>query len=125
MVRLTPTLLPLNALPMQPNGRPMQRALLPTSKLVCNTTFINTSYSVKPGQPTWMAGRKQHGKKLNASKKSRTWDLPCTIETIHSDLIITISSIRVPMPHVMHLAMTASYQWMLTLHLHHIPQHHL
>src|SRR6266702_4434412 len=103
----------------------MQRALSPASKSVYRTIFIDVSYSVKPGLPIWMAGRRQHGRRQNTSKKSRTRALPRVIETIHSDPIATISSTKVLIIHATHLAMTASYQWTLMPHLHPTPQHHL
>src|SRR6266702_245869 len=109
MATSTPTSPPSNVSPTQPNGRPMQRAPLPASKLGCKTTFTDEFYSVRPGLPTWMAGKRRHEKKQNASKKSRMQALPHVIETIHSDLVATISSTKVPIPHAMHLATMASY----------------
>src|SRR6266702_6762203 len=124
MVTSTPTSQPSNASPTQPNGRPMQRAPLPASKSDCKITFIDVFYSAKPGLPIWMAGRKQHGRKQSASEKFKTRASPRAIETTRRDLTTIISSTKAPMPRVTHLAMTASYQWTLTLHPHHAPQHH-
>jgi len=72
-----------------------------------------------------MAGRKQHGRKQNISKKFRMQASPHIIETIHSDLTAIISSIKVPIHHAMHLATMASYPWTLMPHLHPVSQHHL
>src|SRR6266702_357523 len=80
MATSTPTSPPSNVSPTQPNGRPMQRAPLPASKLGCKTTFTDEFYSVRPGLPTWMAGKRRHEKKQNASKKSRMQALPHVIE---------------------------------------------
>src|SRR6266702_6112712 len=110
---------------MQPNGKPMQRAPSPALKSVCKTTFIDVSYSAKPGPLIWMAGKRQHGRRQNASEKSRTQALPRVIKTIHSDLIATISSTKVPILHATHLVATASYQWTSMPHLHPALQHYL
>src|SRR6266702_19195 len=104
----TPTSPPSNASPTQLNGRPIQRAPSPTSKAVCKTTFIDESYSTKPGLPIWMAGKRQHGKRQNASEKSRMWALPRIIKTIHSGLVATISSTKVPIPHAMDVDATTT-----------------
>src|SRR6266702_2409677 len=125
MVMLTPTLLPSNALPTQPNGRPMQRALSHASKSVCKTTFIAASCSAKLGQPTWMVEKRRHEKRQNASKKFRMQALPRAIKTTHSNLITTISNIKTPVPHITHLTTMASYHWMLMPRLHPTPQHYL
>src|SRR6266702_3464841 len=110
MVTSTPTSPPSNALPTQPNGKPMQKAPLPASKSDCKITFIDVFYSAKPGLPIWMAGRRQHGRKQNASEKFKTRASPCAIETTCRDLTAIISNTKAPTPHVTHLATTASYQ---------------
>src|SRR6266702_887779 len=74
----------------------MQRAPLPASKSDYKITFIDVFYSARPGLPIWMAGRRQHGRKQNASKKFKTQALPRAIETTCRDLTAIISNTPAP-----------------------------